>query len=348
MQSMPLTSWRVLVKESRTTGVLRTAVWIVSSALVSAAAIVSVGVAADDERQNGHAFTLQARGELVLLDVGVRNAKGSFVPGLKRGDFQVFEEGRKEAITQFGSIDAPVTLGLVMDASASMRSKREEVVQVGLEFAKESNALDEFFVVNFNEHVTLGLPPNIPFTDNLDRLRRALYAGPARGRTALYDAISEGLKHASLGSHERRTLIVVSDGGDNSSRISRADLLQQIQGSLATIYAIAIVDPDDVEGNLGALHKVVQASGGEFFMVSDLDQVAPVFHQIAQSVRSRYTIGYVPDPVLGRETARLRHIRVIATENGHKLIVRTRTSYRLEPIQGAEQGLGVSSLRGPH
>jgi VWFA-related protein len=281
--------------------------------------------------------------------VCVRYPKDGFVLGLKRDNFEVFEEGRKEPITQFGSVDSPVTIGLVVDASGSMRSKRAEVVEAGLAFAKESNPHDEFFVVNFNDRVVRGLPANVPFTDDLYRLRHALYFGPAQGKTALYDAVAVALKHIRLGSREKRTIIIVSDGGDNASKISLDDLVQQIQGSLVTIYAVALVDPEDLEGNLGVLRKIVQASGGEFFLVPGIDQVASVFHQIAQSVRNRYTIGYVPDPALNRETA-LRHVRVVATEDGRRLVVKTRTSYRLDATEDAStyQGVGVSALRPAH
>ena len=279
-------------------------------------------------------FTLRARSELVVLDVSVRNPKGGFVTGLKRSDFQVFEEGRKEPITQFGSVDTPVTIGLVVDASGSMRPKREEVVAAGLAFAQESNPQDQFFVVNFNERVVRGLPPNMPFTDNLVALRRALYYGPARGRTALYDAIAAALDHIRLGTREKRTLIVVSDGGDNASTISFNELLRRIQESLVTVYAVAIHDPEDRDLHPGVLRKITQVSGGEFFLIHDLEEVAPVLHKIALEVRNRYTIGYVPDPNLNRVSDALRHIRVVALENGHKLAVRTRTSYRLSDDPG--------------
>jgi len=317
-----------------------------ASALFVGAATLS-NTAAHGVQDN--TFTLKARSELVLLDVCVRYPKDGFVLGLKRSNFEVYEEGRKEPITQFGNVDTPVTIGLVVDASGSMRRKRPEVVTAGLVFAKESNPHDEFFVVNFNDRVVLGLPESVPFTDNLDRLRHALYYGPAQGRTALYDAIAAALKHSQLGSREKRTLIIVSDGGDNASKISFDDLVQQIQGSLVTIYAVALVDPDDLESNLSVLRKMTQASGGEFFLVPGIDQVASVFHQIAQSVRNRYTIGYVPDPALNRETA-LRHVRVVATEDGRKLVVKTRTSYRLDATEDAAayQGVGVSALRPAH
>jgi Ca-activated chloride channel homolog len=318
-----------------------------AGALLAAAAVFLASGVVHEGQDNERAFTLKARSELVLLDVSVRDPKGGFVAGLKRENFQVLEEGRNEPITQFGSVDTPVTIGLVVDASGSMRHKRSEVVTAGLVFAKESNPHDEFFVVNFNDRVVFGLPESVPFTDDLERLRRALYYGPAQGRTALYDAIAAALKQIRLGSHEKRTLIIVSDGGDNASKISLDEIVRQIQGSLVTVYAVAIVDPDDVESNLGVLRKISQSSGGEFFMVPDLDQVAPVFHQIAQSVRNRYTIGYVPDPGLNRAAAPLRHIRVVASEDGRKLVVRTRTSYRLDLAEDASSntGAGVSSSR---
>jgi Ca-activated chloride channel family protein len=316
-------------------------------ALFVGAATLSSSSAAHGAQDNS--FTLKARSELVLLDVCVRYPKDGFVLGLKRDNFEVYEEGRKEPITQFGSVDSPVTIGLVVDASGSMRSKRAEVVEAGLAFAKESNPHDEFFVVNFNDRVVRGLPANVPFTDSLDRLRHALYFGPAQGKTALYDAVAAALKHIRLGSREKRTIIIVSDGGDNASKISLDDLVQQIQGSLVTIFAVALVDPEDMEGNLGVLRRIVQASGGEFYLVPGIDQVASVFHQIAQNVRNRYTIGYVPDPALTRETA-LRHVRVVATEDGRKLLVKTRTSYRLDATEDAStyQGVGVSALRPAH
>jgi Ca-activated chloride channel homolog len=314
-------------------------------ALVSAAAVFSAGSGVHAGQENEPIFTIKARSELVLLDVSVRYPKDGFVGGLKRENFEVFEEGRKEPITQFGNVDTPVTIGLVVDESGSMRRKRAEVVTAGLVFAKESNPHDEFFVVNFNDQVVFGLPKSVPFTDNLERLRRAMYYGPAAGRTALYDAVAAALKHIRLGSREKRTLIIVSDGGDNTSKISFDDLLEQIQGSQVTVYTVAIVDPDDLESNLGVLRKISQASGGEFFTVPGIDQIENVFHQIALNVRNRYTIGYVPDPSLNRETG-LRHIRVVATEDGHKLVVRTRTSYRLDATEDAasDQG-GISSLR---
>jgi len=155
--------------------------------------------------------------DLVLLDVGVRNPHGGFVSGLKKSSFQVFEDGRPREITHFASVDEPVTVGLVVDNSGSMRNKRPEVITAGLAFAKSSNPLDEFFVVNFNDSVVRGLPPALAFTDNLQILRAGLYYGQPSGQTALYDAVAYSLRHLEFGHRDKRTLIVVSDGGTMSA-----------------------------------------------------------------------------------------------------------------------------------
>src|SRR5690348_10370710 len=164
-----------------------------------------------------HPFTISDNVDLVLLDVGVRDTNGHFVASLNRSNFSVFEDGRKVEIRNFNTFDMPVALGLVVDNSGSMLEKRVGVINAGLAFARESNPGDQFFVVNFNDSVTRGLPPGVRFTDNLQMLRKALYFGVARGQTALYDALAYSLKHLELSSLQRRSLIVVSDGRDNVS-----------------------------------------------------------------------------------------------------------------------------------
>lgn len=291
-------------------------------------------MATGDEDQ----FTIKSDVELVLLDVAVKNNKGAFVTGLERHNFEVFEEGRPEPITQFASVDTPVTLGLVVDNSGSMRPKRAEVITAGLAFAEESNPHDEFFVVNFNNYIAAGLPARVPFTDNIQLLRKALYRGVPAGRTALYDAIATALTHIQRGGRDKRTLIVVSDGGDNESQISLADLLRIIQSSRVTIYTVGLFDKEDRDRNPGVLRKIANMSGGEFYMPPNLDDVGPVFHKISQEIRSRYTIGYLPDPHIDRATHRVRSIKVIARVEHQKLSVHTRTSYSLTPLSQTMAG----------
>ncbi len=285
------------------------------------------GLAAQTFRQRP--FTISDNVDLVLLDVGVRDSNKHFVANLNKNNFTVFEDGRKVEIRNFNSFDAPVTLGLVVDNSGSMAEKRVQVINAGLAFAKESNPGDQFFVVNFNDSVTRGLPPAVRFTDNLQMLRKALYFGIAGGQTALYDAVAYSLKHLELSSLQRRSLIVISDGRDNVSGMRFAELMRDMEASRATIYTVGLRDPDMDDLNSGVLRKISRVSGGEFFEPSELSQIEPMFHQISQDIRHRYTIGYVPDELNDRRT--LRRVKVVVREGNRKLTVHARTSYNIAP-----------------
>lgn len=272
-------------------------------------------------------YTISDNVDLVLLDVSVKNPHGGFVSGLKKSNFQVFEDGHARKITHFGSVDTPVTVGLVVDNSGSMRNKRPEVVTAGLAFAKSSNPQDEFFVVNFNNSVVRGLPAHVPFTDDLQILRAGLYYGEPVGQTALYDAIAYGLKHLDRGHRDKRTLIVVSDGGDNVSHLSFSQLMVLVVASRATIYTVGLFDQNDQELNPGILRKLANVSGGEYFQPAALDQVIPTFEKISKDIRNRYTVGYIPDEIGDRHA--VRSVKVSAQEDGRKLSVRTRTAYSI-------------------
>ena len=272
-------------------------------------------------------YTISDNVDLVLLDVSVKNPHGGFVSGLEKSNFRVFEDGHARQITHFASVDSPVTVGLVVDNSGSMRNKRPEVVTAGLAFAKSSNPKDEFFVVNFNNSVVRGLPPNVPFTDDLQILRAGLYYGEPVGQTALYDAIAYGLKHLDRGHRDKRTLIVVSDGGDNVSHLSFSQLMMLVVASRATIYTVGLFDQNDQELNPGVLHKLANVSGGEYFQPGSLNEMIPVFEKISKDIRNRYTVGYIPDEI--GDGRAVRSVKVSAQEDGRKLSVRTRTSYSI-------------------
>lgn len=284
-------------------------------------------------------YTITSTVERVLLDVSVRDHHGAYVKGLKRRDFRVYEDGRRQPITDFESGDTPVTVGLVLDDSASMRPKRPEVVTAGLAFAKESNPKDQFFVVNFNNSVLLGLPRAMPFTDNLQELRHALYMGVPIGQTALYDAIVFALRHLRRGREGKKTLIVVSDGGDNVSTHSLAQVLDDVQASEATIYTIGVFDSGDEDRNPSVLRKLARISGGEFFEAAASEKIVPVFHEIAKDIRTRYTIGFAPDPTLDPNKTPVRRIRVAVDDPSRgKLTVRTRRQYTFKPDAGMGNG----------
>ena len=284
--------------------------------------------------ESGQPFTLSATAELVLLDVSVKSAAGEPVSGLTRNNFTVYEDGKLQTVSHFASEDVPVTAGLVIDTSGSMRSKRPEVITAALAFIGASNRNDEIFVVHFSDGVNLGLPANIPFTGDLALLRAALWKGDAQGRTALNDALLLALKHLEQGRRDRRTLVLVSDGGDNCSVHAAAEVTQKVLESPATIYTIGIMDEDEPERNPAQLKRVAQVSGGEAYFPKQLSDVMGISLQIANDIRRRYTVGYVPVRSSGHGS--LRKIAVTAsTPEGHKLVVHTRTSYSLPPQRPA-------------
>lgn len=261
---------------------------------------------------------------LVLLDVSVKDARGGYVTGLPKDAFHISVDGKPQPISEFSSVDTPVTIGLIVDNSGSMRYKRKEVVLSGLAFAKESNPKDEFFVVNFNNKVEPGLPANVLFTDNLELLHKALYMGQSVGQTALYDAVAYGLKHLESAHLEKRTLIVVSDGGDNVSRLKLPAVLDLIQESRATVYTIGIYDALDSDLKPAILKKFARISGGEYFQPQTMEDVPKVLSKISQDIRNRYSLGFNPPPGAPNQT---HQIKVTASVEGRKLVVRTRTEY---------------------
>jgi len=288
----------------------------------------------NEQPPEGKEFTLSANVELVLLDVSVRDRQGGFVSGLQKDDFKVFENGKPQTITQFSNSDQPVTVGLVVDNSGSMAPKRPDVITAALVFVGASNPADEVFVVNFNDKVLKGLPDTVLFSDDITQLRAALWKGPSQGRTALYDAIMDSLHILDMGRQAKKTLIVVSDGGDNISKHSFRDVMEAVLASRATIFTVGIFDTDDPDRNPDVLKKLANVSGGVAYFPERPKEVLDICRQIAKDIRSRYTLAYVPHDV---ERPGVRHIKVeaVSPDRG-KLIARTRTSYLVPTVQSAD------------
>ena len=274
-------------------------------------------------------YTIRSEVRLVLLDVAVKDRNGAFVSGLCQDNFSVTEDGRPQTITVFSSADLPVTVGLLVDESRSMRPKRAEVLAAAQTLIQESNPQDEVFVLNFNDEVTRGLPAPVLFSDNINKLRAALYRGIPEGKTALNDAVVTGLQQLDLGRRDRKSLVVISDGGDNASVHKTADMFDRVEKSLATIYAVGIYDPEELERNPGVLRRLARVSGGEAYFPENPSQMTPVCKRIAAEMRTRYTIGYHPES--GGHARSLRHVHVSVSAPGHSaLAVRARSTYRYE------------------
>jgi len=272
-------------------------------------------------------FRISVDVALVVLPATVTDRQGGFVSDLGERDFLVYENGVLQHIQLFKNEDVSVTVGLVVDQSTSMRPKLTDVIAAARSFVRSSNPEDEMFVVNFNEHVSLGLPGAVRFTNNTVELANAIVVRPAGGQTALYDAIAKSLEELQAGSRDKKVLIVVSDGGDNASARSLSQVMKLAEQSSAVIYTIGLFDEEDEDRNPGVLKHLAQATGGEAFLPSQIGEVAPICERIARDIRHQYTIGYVPTNLA--PDGAYRTIRVLARAPGHdKLSVRTRTGYR--------------------
>src|ERR1051326_2298106 len=207
-----------------------------------------------------------------------------------------------------------------------MRQKLTDVIAAARTFVRCSNEEDEMFVVNFNEHVTLGLPISIRFTYRANELQFAISRAPAEGQTALYDAVAEALQRLQTGGRDKKVLIVISDGGDNASAHSLADILKLAEESSALVYAIGIFDEENADRNPDVLRRLARATGGESFFPGKLHDVIEICERIARDIRNQYTIGY--GSMSAEHPGVYRGIRVVAAVPGQrKLFVRVRSGY---------------------
>jgi Ca-activated chloride channel homolog len=278
-----------------------------------------------DEDSN---FVIRSDVRLVLLDVSVKDRDGGWVSGLAKGDFRVDENGARQNITVFAHNDIPVTVGILVDNSRSMTPKRNEVLSAATTFLEGSNPHDEIFVLNFNDTVKRGLPKHMVFSDNVEQLQSALARGVPEGRTALNDAVVDGLRQLGQGKRDKKALVVISDGGDNASQHKRRQMLDMVERSLATIYTIGLFDFGDVDRDLGILKKLSGLSGGIDYFPASAQEMTEACRAIAKDIRTRYTVGYAPSASNG---GLLRHIRVHVSAPGRTgLTARTRISYRYE------------------
>jgi Ca-activated chloride channel homolog len=264
--------------------------------------------------------------DLVVLNPTVQDRKGQCVWDLREENFEVYEDGIRQRIRLFRHEDVPVTVGLVIDHSGSMRRKISEVIAAARTFVRLSNPDDQMFVVNFNERVTLGLPSTISFTRRIDDLEYVILRPPETGQTALYDAIVEAEQRVATGSREKKVLIVVSDCGDNASKFELAEVLRKAEQSTAVVNTIPVFKNDDPDANPRVLKRLAQVTGGESFLSGERDALVANCERIARDIRQAYTIGYAPAG--GVRPGVYRSIRVVArAEGGGKFAVRARDGY---------------------
>jgi VWFA-related protein len=234
--------------------------------------------------------------ELVLIPVSVTDARNHTVTGLGPEAFRLFEDKAEQTVVQFVQEDAPISVGIVFDASNSMTGKLDKSREAMKQFLRFANPEDEFFLVEFNTRPSL----TVPFTTDSGDIQNRLLQVQPKGTTALLDAVClamESLKHARYG---RKALLILSDGGDNHSRYTEAEIRSRVRESDLWIYAMGIYEPrigfraKELIGGQKLLEGLAADSGGRHFAVENLADLPAVAARISLELRNLYVLGYRP------------------------------------------------------
>jgi VWFA-related protein len=272
---------------------------------------------------------------LVVLPTTVMDKNGHLVTNLPREAFTVFENGVQQQIKEFKREDVPVSMGLIIDNSGSMREKRAKVEAAALALVKASNPGDEVFIVNFNDEAFLDNPHGKDFTSDIQEMEEALTRIDSRGGTAMRDAIRMSIDHVKEKAHkDKKVLVVVTDGNDNSSVVSLEDLVRAAQQSEVLIYAVGLLsDEERREATRArkALEALAEATGGETFFPRDVSEVERIATQVAHDIRNQYTIAYTP--LNQAMDGSFRQIKVTVKAPGNPT-VHARSGYYATPDQG--------------
>jgi len=264
----------------------------------------------------------------VVLHTTVLDDRQRFADGLKLENFRVYEDKAEQKLSVFRREDVPVSMGLVIDNSGSMRDKRPRVNEAAITLVQSSNPQDEAFVVNFNDDFYLDLDKD--FTNSIADLKEALERIDARGSTALYDAIIGSLDHLKKASKDKHVLLVVTDGEDNSSRNSLEKTVREIQKTDTVIYTIGLLSQEskkNAKKARRALEEMAKASGGVAYFPENVEDVHNICEQVAHDIRNQYTLAYYPTNSRRDGTFRNVTVEVIPPRGRGKLVARTRNGY---------------------
>jgi VWFA-related protein len=277
---------------------------------------------------SGQGSSIKVDVNLVVLHTTVNDDRGKFADGLKEENFRVYEDKVEQKLAVFRREDIPVSMGLVIDNSGSMRDKRPRVNEAALTLVQASNPSDEAFVVNFNDDFYLDLDKD--FTNSVPELKEALERIDSRGSTALYDALIGSMDHLKKASKDKHVLLVVTDGEDNTSRNSLEKTIREIQKTDTVIYTIGLLSEENKKSKTKArkaLREIAEASGGLAFFPENVDDVHNICEQVAHDIRNQYTLAYYPTNTRRDGTFRTVAVTVIPPHGRGKLVARTRNGY---------------------
>ena len=295
------------------------------------------------EKNQKNVYVLHENVDEVLLPCTVVDEQGNLVTNLSQANFRVWEDNAPQTITSFDHGDVPISLGILVDNSGSMREKRQAVNEAALDLVRESNPRDTAFVVNFNEKAYL----DQGFTSNISYLERGLSHYDARGTTAIYDAVAasaDELTHYSK--WPTQVILIITDGEDNASRLTLAQTVRRVQQlNGPVVYSIGLLydtpSKEEAQRARDELQTLSTETGGVAYFPRSLDEVNDIAREVARVIRNRYTIGYTSTkpPNLGG----FRRVHVEARMGKHQLTVKTRNGYfpreikQMHEVQTAEE-----------
>jgi Ca-activated chloride channel family protein len=272
---------------------------------------------------------------LVVLHASVVDSKGHLLTNLPRDAFKVFENGVQQQVRLFRREDVPVSLGLIVDNSGSMRNRRAKVEAAALAMVKASNPKDEVMIVNYNDEAY----EDVPLTSDIKKMEEGLARIDARGGTAMYDAISMTMDRlVEKGKREKKVILVITDGNDNASQFIKLEqLVRKAANSEIVIHIIGVLDEEEkreARKAKRAIEAIATATGGLFYFPKDLAEVEKISIEVAHDIRNQYVLAYSPSVQALDGT--FRQIKV--TANGpNKPTVRTRSGY-YATAEGARGG----------
>jgi Ca-activated chloride channel family protein len=300
-----------------------------TSAPAGAEAPAATGTAATRARPGA---LIRMNVDMVLVPITVTDPMNRLVTGLEKEDFQLYENNGEQRISTFVSEDAPVSIGIIFDLSGSMTSKLIRARDSILQFIKTANPEDEFFVIGFNDRPEL----IEDFTSSTDDIEARLATVRSGHRTALLDAIYYGVEKMKEAKHQRKALLVVSDGGDNRSRYTEGEVRSQVRESDVEIYSIGIFDPYAAtpEERTGPqlLNELSEETGGRLYRVDDLAEMGDIAEKISTELRNQYVIGYTPKDLNRDGKWRKVKVKLNPPPGLPQLTVHARTGY-YAPLQ---------------
>jgi VWFA-related protein len=265
---------------------------------------------------------------LVVLHASVTDKHGKLLTNLKESAFKVYENGQLQTIKKFLREDVPVSLGIIIDDSGSMLTKRSRVEAAALSLVRQSNPADEVFIVNFNDEWYL----DVPFTSDIRKMEQGIAKIDSRGGTAMRDAISASLDYMKdKAKKDKKVLLIITDGNDNASNTSLERVVSRCNQSDTLVYAIGLFTEEEkreAQKAKRALNELTSTTGGLGFYPKDVSEVELEAKEIAQDIRNQYTITYTPD--IQELDGSYRQIKVVVDGPG-KPVVRTRSGYYATP-----------------